>query len=313
MKRLNILLAAGILQLSAFCPLQAQNCEIHLMVAPVEQGEEVTDGFNEALMTRLEQAVSQTGIVADPNFSQFFITGKLTHFYKETLPGPPVQTALHSTLTLYVGDAVNQQIYATQAFEVRGVGNSPERAMLNAMQSLNGKNQKVQALIEKGKQKILDYYDKNYPTLISKAERAAAQNEYGEALYHLASIPECCRGYAEAYSMTVRLFTESLAREGRQLLQMAQAVYYADPSPAGAERAMQYLALIDPASPVQGDAAKLAQEIRKNSKSDYDFEYREKYKDGVALERARVDAARAIGVAWGNGQKPTTTNLMFVR
>ena len=291
----------------------AQNCEIQLMVAPVEQGEEVTDGFNEMLMTRLTNVLTQKGIAADPSYNQFFITGKFTHFYKETLPGPPMQTAMHSMLTLYIGDAVNQQVYATESFEVRGVGNSLERALLNAMTQLNGKNQKVEALIEKGKKKILNYYDNNYPALLKKAQSAAALNEYGEALYYLVSIPECCKGYAEAYSLMDQLFTEKLTREGIQLIQLAQAVYYADPSPKGAAKAMQYLSMIDPSSPAQSQAAELAQEIKKNTKSDYDFENRQKYNDAIALEKYRIEAARAVGVAWGNGQKQKTTNLMFVR
>jgi len=310
MKRLTILFFILLL-----LPVYAhtQNCDLHLMVVPVEQGEEVTDGFNEMLMHRLSNVLVQQDIVADPDFSQFFITGKFTHFYKETLSGPPIQTAMHSTLTLYVGDVVNQQVYASESFEVRGVGNSLERALLNAMNSLNGKNQKVQALIDKGKKKILNYYDKNYKQLMQKAQRAADLNEYGEALHYLSSVPECCQGYGEASTMMNRLFIEKLGREGKQLLQLAQAIYYADPSPRGAAKAMQYLVLIDPDSPAQAEAAKLTQEIKKQVKSDYEFETREKYKDTLLLEKARIDAARAIGVAWGNGQKEQHQNLMFLR
>lgn len=291
----------------------AQNCEIQLMVFPVQQGDEVTDGFNNMLMTRLTNVITQKGVAADPYFNQFFITGKFTHFYKETLPGPPMQTAMHSTLTLYIGDAINQQVYATESFEVRGVGNSLERALLNAMTQINGKNQKIEALIDKGKKKILDYYNNNYETLLKKAQAAAAVNEYGEALYYIASIPECCEGYAQAYAMLNQVFTEKLTREGKQLLQLAQAVYFADRSANGAAKALQYLAMIDPSSPVQGEAMKLAQEIKEQTKSDYDFETRQKYRDAVSLEKDRIAAARAVGVAWGNGQKAQTTNLMFVR
>ena len=291
----------------------AQNCEIQLMVSPVQQGDEVTDGFNNMLMTRLTNVITQKGVAADPYFNQFFITGKFTHFYKETLPGPPMQTAMHSTLTLYIGDAINQQVYATESFEVRGVGNSLERALLNAMTQINGKNQKIEALIDKGKKKILDYYNNNYETLLKKAQAAAAVNEYGEALYYIASIPECCEGYAQAYAMLNQVFTEKLTREGKQLLQLAQAVYFADRSANGAAKALQYLAMIDPSSPVQGEAMKLAQEMKEQTKSDYDFETRQKYRDAVSLEKDRIAAARAVGVAWGNGQKAQTTNLMFVR
>lgn len=291
----------------------AQNCEIQLMVAPVEQGAEVTEGFNDLLMTRLTNVLTQKGVAADPSFNQFFITGKLSNFHKQTVPGPPIKTSIHSLLTLYVGDAINQQVYATESFEVRGVDDTPERALMKCLTQLNGRNAKIESLIDKGKKKILDYYNKNYQTLLKKAEAAAAVNEYGEALYYVATIPECCDGYDQAYALMGKLFTEKLAREGKQLLQLAQAVYYADPSPKGAAKAMQYLALIDPSSPIQAEAAVLAQEIKKNTKSDYDFETRQKYNDAIALEKDRIAAARAIGVAWGNGQKAQTTNLMFVR
>ena len=291
----------------------AQNCEIQLMAAPVHQGDEVTEGFNDALMNRLSNLLAQKGVAASANFTQFFITGKFSHFYKETLPGPPMQTVMHSTLTLYIGDVINEQVYASETFEVRGVGNSLERALLNAMSQLNGKNQKIEALVDKGKKKILDFYNNNYQTLLQKAKIAAALNEYGEALYYFVSIPECCEGYAEAYTLMDQIFTEKLTRDGKQLIQLAQSVYYADPSAKGAAKAMQYLAMIDPSSPALPEAEKLAQEIKKNTKSDYDFENRQKYSDAIAIEKNRIEAARAVGVAWGNGQKAQTTNLMFVR
>ena len=48
-------------------------------------------------------------------------------------------------------------------------------------------------------------------------------------------------------------------------------------------------------------------------RSDIDFEMRQKYNDQVKIERERIAAIRAIGVAYGKGQQPTTTNLMFLR
>lgn len=50
-------------------------------------------------------------------------------------------------------------------------------------------------------------------------------------------------------------------------------------------------------------------EIKKQIRSDIDFEMRDKYKDSIDLEKRRIDAARAVGVAFGNGQQPQTTNL----
>ena len=46
---------------------------------------------------------------------------------------------------------------------------------------------------------------------------------------------------------------------------------------------------------------------------DIDLEMRDKYHDQIQLEKDRISAARAVGVAFGNGQKPTTTNVMWLK
>ena len=58
---------------------------------------------------------------------------------------------------------------------------------------------------------------------------------------------------------------------------------------------------------------KLMKEVKARVRSDIDFEMRQKYNDEIQLEKDRIAAARAVGVAFGNGQKPTTTNLMWLR
>ena len=73
------------------------------------------------------------------------------------------------------------------------------------------------------------------------------------------------------------------------------------------------LAQIDPDAACYADAAKLMTEVKRQVRSDIDFEMRQKYNDQVKIERERIAAIRAIGVAYGKGQQPTTTNLMFLR
>lgn len=53
-------------------------------------------------------------------------------------------------------------------------------------------------------------------------------------------------------------------------------------------------------------------EIKQKVTSDWDFENREKYKDEAGLKKQRIEAARAIGVAFGNGQQPVTTNITWL-
>ncbi|MDY2974439.1 MAG: hypothetical protein SOR67_01670, partial [Alloprevotella sp.] len=68
-----------------------------------------------------------------------------------------------------------------------------------------------------------------------------------------------------------------------------------------------------PEADCYSEALALAKEIKTQVRKDIDFEMREKYKDAVKLEEQRIAAIRAIGVAYGNGQKAQTTNLMWLR
>ena len=53
----------------------------------------------------------------------------------------------------------------------------------------------------------------------------------------------------------------------------------------------------------------LANQIAKVVKANWDFENVTKYKDQISLEKARIKAARDVGVAWGNHQQPITYNV----
>lgn len=97
------------------------------------------------------------------------------------------------------------------------------------------------------------------------------------------------------------------------LLNRARAIWAAGQNDRSAVEACELLSNIDPDAACYGQAQSLMAEIKKQVRSDIDFEMRQKYNDQVRLESDRIAAARAVGVAFGNGQKPTTTNLMWLR
>ena len=73
------------------------------------------------------------------------------------------------------------------------------------------------------------------------------------------------------------------------------------------------LAQIDPDASCYKEAGNLMKEIKSQVRSDIDFEMREKYADNVKTERDYIDAMKAVGVAYGKGQQPSTTNLMWLK
>lgn len=302
------LLAAGNVMTAA-----ADDCEIHLMTCPVEQLSEIPAEINEQLMTRFSSALASADVAAGPDFSQFFLTGKFSDIYKSVVPGPPKQNALHTTLTVYVGDIINQTVYATCTFDLRGVGTSEQRAYINALSQLNGSNKKLAEFIDGARAKIIKYYDNNYRNILSKAKLAASMRNYEEAMMYATSIPECSVGYPEAMNDILEYYMAYIDYEGQQLLTAARTAWAESPDKEGAVRAHGYLLQIDPAAACYPDAVSLMNDIKKVVKENWDFENKEKYHDAVDMRNRMIEAARAVGVAYGNGQQPTTTNLMWLR
>ena len=306
----NIILA---LSMALPSTIMAEYCALRIMAVPVQQGEPVSTEISDMLMAQLETALSLNGMVVNGDYSQFFITGKFTNFIKDVTSTVPAKTTVNTLLTLSIGDLASQTIYASQSFELRGVGESDTRAFMMALRKLNRNNKDLTAFATKGKKQIVDYFDRNYKSIISKASRASSLRHYEEALYYITSIPECSKGYAEAAPVTERIFKLYIDYTGKKLLAEARAAWAASPDSAGAEKAFASLIQIDFESSAYPDAEALAREISKITQRNWDFENREKYNNEIELRRSTIEAARAVGVAYGSHQQPTTTNIMWMR
>lgn len=291
----------------------AQNCDINLTVLPMMQGDGVPANITDQLVTRLTQVVTANGVTAEPYYNRFFVAGKFNHQFKDVTTTAPVQTIIKTMLTVYIGDSESEQVFATESFDLQGVGQNYDRAYINALSRINAKNEKFKAFIEAGKKKILDYYDNHTQQIITKAESAASMQNFGEALYYLSAVPECCKGFEQTKKSMLNIFQRKIDFDGKIYLQKAQAAWNANPTAGGAAEAVTWLSEINPESAAYPAAVKLGDEIRKTTRSDIDFEIRKKYNDAIELEKLRIEAARQIGKAFGEGQKQQTTNLMWMR
>lgn len=291
----------------------ASECSVNISVVQVSQTEEIPQATLDYLDARLKSMVAQSGISTDPGMGQFFLTGRFSHIQHDVLPGPPMQTSVHTDLTLYIGDVNAQTVYASTTLELRGVGTSQQRAFINAMRSLSHDNGKISAFIDQSRQKIIAYYDGEYRTIIAQAERDNSLGDYASALWRLSMIPPCCKGYDTAIGKMLPIYQKYIDKEGAHLLDAAKAAWAVSHDSEGAAEAFNYLSQIDQKSAAYASASKLAEEMKKSVKSDRDFELRQKYNDDISLEKSRIEAASAVGVAYGKGQQPKTTNINWIR
>lgn len=299
----QILLAAA-LPLFGLQPVAAQ-CRLNVMTMPIEQEADVPAAVSDQISTRFVQLLTSDEMGVSTDFSQFFITGQFSHAYKETLPGPPPQHVIRTTLTLWIGDVINKSIFSSCSVELRGVGTTEQRAYVNALKQLNARNTNVARMVQEGRQRILTYYESNYSKILQRAQSLAAQNNFDEALMLLTSIPECCSGYQKAQSLTLTVFQKRCDKEGQSLLTEAQGIWATDPTDTGASEAMALLNQIDPSASCYKQATALITKMGKTVKENWDFENKTKYNNEIDLQKRRIAAARAVGVAYGNNQKPT--------
>lgn len=299
--------------ISAFSvTLNAQDCDLQIQVITPQA--DVCDGDQkvaEMLATRLVSALNSSGVSASKSFGQFYLSGRFDDVYKDAIPGPPASVAVHSTLTLMVADIFDGKIFASKSFDLRGVGTSEQRAYINALSILNGKNSQLKEFVKDANRKVISYFDNNYKTLLTKAKAAAALQQYDEALYYSSIIPPCCSGYEEAERFMLSFYQDYIDIEGTRLLQAAKHAFAVCPNAMGAADAYALIEQINPASKSWQDAIKFAEEVKTQTKKEYDFEVHQKYDDVHELDLRKIDAARQIGVAFGQGQAASTTNILW--
>lgn len=289
-------------------------CSVPMTVANIMDGEEVPARVGKALQTKLMNAASRAGVTTSLAGNRFFLAGRFNSAYKDVLVGPPAQTVLNSTLTLYIADAQDKKVFASVEIPCKGVGNTDERAYTQCLNVVNPKNKAISDFIAEGSQKIVDYFNQNYPAIIKRAQAAQSSRDYDEALFILTAIPECCDGYNQAMEIVGQIYKQRVDYDGAQLLAQAKAEWAADPTDQGASAAGALLAQIDPMSASYPAALKFQDEIAKVVKANWDFENIKKYEDEMQMRRdklkadtqtklAVIEAARAVGVAYGSGPK----------
>lgn len=291
----------------------AQDCDIRLMAISVDQGDNTPASANEYLYNRLCSAVSHDGVSASGQYAQFFVAAKGLVLYEQVVPGAPAQTALTLSLNLYIGDYWGEKVFTRTSFEIKGVGESRERAYLNAYRSLNKNNSRLVSFLEEGKKHILNYYDAEYRNIQKEAKRAAQLREYPKALFLLTSVPVCCKGYDVVSEDLIRIYREYINYNCDRLLMEARTAWATNPDRYGASQVAEILNQLDPDAACYDEAMDLYKEVKAKMKDDWNFEFRKKYEDKIELRKQIIDAARAVGVAYGEGQQPQTTNIMWLK
>lgn len=281
-------------------------CEIPLMTQVLDpQNFDIPMSSLNVLESRLSQALTMDGVVGGAPYSQFCVVAQVNPIQSEAISGLQKTYMVAFNLDLFVGSIATGEKFLSSSIRLKGAGTSTDRAYTTAFNSINVNNKQFQDFVKKAKQKIIAYYDSQLNSIISRAKALCVTQDYEEALCLLSSVPTCCNGYNQVETLLASTFQSFVNYDCAVKVNKARAIWNATQNERGAMLAGAYLAAINPSSACNSDALILAEQIRSRVGDDWEF-YKELKRESVNIEKARIEAARAIGVAYGENQKANT-------
>lgn len=283
-----------------------------ICVYAADNSENFPEGAKAMIENKLTQLLTRNGIAGLDYMGQFVLTVTTTPLDKDIIAGPPMKISEKMEMNLYIVDAYAKTIFSSTSFTVRGLGETENKCYLNAISRMPLQTPQIAQFIQEGKEKIIGYYDHEGEALIKKAQYLAKQKKYDEALFWVALIPQQSKHYDAALAAGQAIYQQYINNECNVNLAAARQAWAAHQNANGAEAAGEFLAKILPDAACYGDAMALYKEIKGKVLDDWKFEMKQ-YQDGVDLEKQRIEAARAVGVAYGTHQPSKEVNIEFIR
>lgn len=314
MKKIQILAVAIMLVITSMT-VNAQNKQgktedlgrIVLNAYVPSQVEGVPASAKKMLLNKMAQITSKNGIGGSGLNPQFILSPNVTVLTKNLTATAPPMTALTLEFTLYIGDGYEGTVFATKSIEAKGVGTNETKAYMSAIKRLKPANPEIKAFIEEGKEKIVEYYNTKCDFIIKDAQTLADQNKYDEAIWKLTTVPDVCKEcYDKCMDAVAPMYKKQIDRECQIKLTEATGIWNAAQDMNAAEHAGAILASIEPEAACFSKVSTLMKKIEKKVTEIDKREWKYTLKN-QAQESERIDAYRAVGVAYGKGQPKNVT------
>lgn len=175
---------------------------------------------------------------------RFIIVPQINVLTEGTTSTIPQKTSLKVEFTFCIGDGLSSALFKTIHIERTGVGDDHNKALYSAIRKIRDTDPAIQSMIEEAKVRIVEYYNKEIPSIIESAKNDMASQNYEAAMGKLAVVPSVCERYADVQKLIQQCGAALLVKKNKVALQNAKAAWAANPTSKGAEEAKEYLAAI---------------------------------------------------------------------
>lgn len=178
-----------------FTPVFAQEDRLddqeRIALTPIVLDDNIPAGAHKQLENKMTQIAAKSGCAAISN-SRFIITCSADVLTKDITPSAPPMHAYTVALNFYVGDGVEGRLFSSYTIETKGVGQTPDKAYINALKNVRVNDPGFKAMVDKGKKEIIAYYNTYCDIVISDAQTMVKKHEFSGAIDLLTSVPMVC-------------------------------------------------------------------------------------------------------------------------
>lgn len=249
------------------------------------------------LQTKLTQITTNNGVGGSQVNPRFIISANVNVGTKDIIPGPPQMIAQNLEVTLFIGDAITNTIFSNVILNVKGVGTNENKAFIEAIKTINPKNQQITTFLEEGKKKIIQYYSSQCDFIIKDALSSSQLGNLDDAIYKLSIVPEVCQEcYFKCLDTMVSIYQLKIDIDGKKKLSEAKVLWSSNQTTEGAEKSGEILSLIDPMASCQNEVTIFINSINAKLKADekakWDFKMKQ-YADKIEKQKEQMKIAES--------------------
>lgn len=288
---------------------------ISLVAWVPQQIESMPNAARSVLQNKLTQIVTQNGFGSTSLDNRFILTTNITILTKDITPTTPPMHAYTLEATLYIGDGLDGTLFSTTSITLKGVGETEQKAYMAALKGFRAKDERYREFLEVGKKKIIEYYNTRCDILIREAQALADQNKLEEAIAKLVAVPNVCMEcFNKANDAIKPIYKRYIDRDCSIKLQEATALWNSGQDMNTARDIIPIVSAIDPDASCYPEAKELLNKVAKRVKELDEREWNSiqtQLSREYDLEKRSIEAARAVGVAYGSHQPSVEYKLLW--
>jgi len=224
--------------------------------------EQVSPRVKKLLKNKMRRVASKYGFSSGVVENRHIMFPDIQVLTKDIIPSAPPKVSLNIEFTFYIADYDTRTIYASESFELMGVGATETKAYYNALAKINANNKKFKTFMETGKRKIIDYYNTHCDLIIKKAQTEARIGKEYEGLSILTRVPsDCDQCYSKAMDASIDIYKKLEDKLCEENFSRAQAIWATNQTYSGARRIEPFLSKILPRSSCYSRAQALVNDM----------------------------------------------------